>query len=87
MMNGWPYIGRARVIRSSLIFALLCLAFVGLYVVLALTHVSGAPDRFDWIPVVLWGGLGLLALLGVWAARRDQAREDVAGDGTSPEQR
>ena len=86
-MNGWPYISRARVIRFSLFFALLCLAFAGLYVVLALTEVSGAPDRVSWIPVVLWGGLGLLALLGVWAARRDQAREDAAGDRTSPEQR
>lgn len=81
-MSGWPNITRARVIRYNLVFASLCLAFVILYTVLWLAGVGVSADRFDWITIVLFGGLGLLALLGVWAARRDQAREDAAGDRT-----
>ena len=82
-MNSWPNITRARVIRYSLVFGLVCLASVTLYVVLWLAGVGGSEDRFDRVWVVMFGGIGLLALLGVWAMRRDQAKADAAGDQAS----
>ena len=81
-MNGWPNISRARVIRYNLVFGSLCVAFAILVIVLSLAGVGGSGDPFPWITVVLFGALGLLAFLGVWAARRDQAREDAAAGGT-----
>jgi hypothetical protein len=82
-MNGWPSISRARVIRYNLIFGLLCLAFVAVYVVLSLAGVGGSPDDLHWVTVAVFGGLGILALIGVWAMHRDQANEDAAVDRTS----
>ncbi len=83
-MNGWPYISRARVIRFNLAFGLLCLALAIL--VFIVSRVGGSQDQLDGF-TIWFGGLGILALLGVWAMRRDQAREAAAGDRTSPEQR
>ncbi len=39
---------------------------------------GGSAGRLDWFPVVFFGGLGLLELLGAWVLRRDQAKEEAA---------
>lgn len=86
-MNGWPSITRARVIRYNVVFGLVCLAFVSVYVVLSLAGVGGSPDDLDWVTVVVFGGLGVLALLGAWLMRREQARADAAANRTSFQRR
>ena len=76
-MSDWPNVDRPRLIRRSLVFAVVCLASAALYVVLALAGAGGATG-LDWFPIAMFGGLGTLTLLGVWAMRRDEARETAA---------
>ena len=75
-MSDWPNVDRPRLIRRSLVFAVVCLASAALYVVLALAG-AGATG-LSWFPIAMFGGLGILTLLGVWAMRRDEARETAA---------
>jgi len=75
-VSDWPNVDRPRLIRRSLVFAVVCLASAALYVVLALAG-AGATG-LSWFPIAMFGGLGILTLLGVWAMRRDEARETAA---------
>jgi threonine/homoserine/homoserine lactone efflux protein len=74
----WPYVTRRAAIRRALIFAIACFACAGVYVVLALAGVGGSLGDVSWFIPVAFLGLGCLALIGAWSARRDQAREDRA---------
>ena len=77
-VNSWPNINRARLIRRMLVLGVVTLAFAILYVVLALAGVGGSGGGIGWLPVVFFGGLGLLELLGAWVLRRDLAKESAA---------
>ena len=74
-MNGWPNIDRARLIRRTTVLGVVTLAFAILYVVLSLAGVGGSDGHFSRFPVVLFGGLGLLELVGAWVLRRAHAKE------------
>jgi hypothetical protein len=76
-MSDWPSnITRARVSRFNLVFGVVCLALAALYLALSLAGAGGATG-FDWFPLLMFGGLGVLALFGVWAMRRDDARRSA----------
>lgn len=79
-MNGWPNINRPRLIRRTVVLGVVTLAIGILVFVLSFLGLGGSLGRLEWFALVMFGGLGLLELLGAWTMRRDQAREDAAID-------
>ena len=75
-MSGWPNISRAQVVRFSLVFGSLCLVVAAVFAVLASIGPDGSANDISWVTLAMFAFLGVLSLIGAWAARRDERRED-----------